>query len=261
MDVLFCGRKDVSVRCLEWLAGRDGVRVTGVLTDSHLAASPTAAAARRLGIPLLVHEEVCPAVEAGTLRFDLCVSMLYWRIFKGCFLDHPRLGTINFHPAPLPEYRGCGGYNLAILEGREAWGVSVHYVDEGVDTGEIIEVDDFPIDRDAETVVSLEATCRERLFDQFVRVLSAIQAADARLPTTPNTGGRHVSRREMEAMKEIRDGDDVARKVRAFWFPPYEGAWIELDGKRYTLIDEAILRTLAPDGSTSLFTQASKGAA
>jgi methionyl-tRNA formyltransferase len=258
MNVLFCGRKDVSARCLAYLAARDDVTVVGVLTDGHLAHSPTAAKARELKLPLLDYESVAELVNDGSLAFDLCVSMLYWRILKGCFIEHPRLGAINFHPAPLPQYKGCGGYNLAILEGREDWGVSAHYVNEGIDSGPIIEVDCFPISRQAETAASLEQTCRGKLFEQFVRIIERVIDAGSLLPTKPNVGGTYVSRAQMEAMKQVSDTDDIARKIRAFWFPPYDGATIELGGSRYTLVDEFILKILAPEGSTSLFSRESK---
>ena len=49
----------------------------------------------------------------------------------------------------------------------------------------------------------------------------------------------------MESMKEIKEGDDISRKIRAFWFPPYDGAYIKINNKKYTLIDDFILKELA----------------
>ena len=54
-------------------------------------------------------------------------------------------------------------------------------------------------------------------------------------------------------MKQIRDGDDVEKKIRAFWFPPYDGAYVEIKGQKYTLINRQLLEEIAPKGSTSLF--------
>ena len=73
-----------------------------------------------------------------------------------------------------------------------------------------------------------------------------------------NIGGRYVSRVEMEAMKRIEPGDNLERKIRAFWFPPYDGAYIEIDGNKYTLVNRQVLDSLAPPGSTSLFTESKK---
>src|SRR5688500_9989261 len=113
------GRKLVAAQCLEKLIGDGRFAVIGVVTDHHLEKSPTADVARKFKLPVLDLDEAKVAVEAQKLSYDLGISMLYWRRLKGCFLAHPRFGTINFHPAPLPEYKGVGGYNLAILHGLD----------------------------------------------------------------------------------------------------------------------------------------------
>ena len=71
-------------------------------------------------------------------------------------------------------------------------------------------------------------------------------------------GGRYLSRKEMEEMKRINPGDDVDTKIRAFWFPPYDGAYVELDGKRYTLVNRKILEELDGD-SEAIFRHTQKG--
>lgn len=255
--ILFAGRKKVSVECLEWLVREGGYEVVGVLTDNHLEISPTANVASSLGIPVLSHRDIDRLVAEGAIDFDLVISMLYWRKIRGSLLDHPRLGVINFHPAPLPEYKGCGGYNLAILEGLDQWAVSAHYIDDEIDTGALIEVRSFPFDTESATVVDLECRSQCELYALFVDTMIKIRAGEGRLPTTPNQGGRYVTRNEMEGMKELKPGDDLARKVRAFWFPPYDGAYIEIDGAKYTLVDRTILQGLADPVTSSLFTEAS----
>ena len=133
------------------------------------------------------------------------------------------------------------------------WGSTAHYVDASIDTGEIIEVDRFPIDSSVETAQSLERKTMQALEPFAQRIIARAVEAQAKLPTTPNIGGRYVSRDEMEAMKQIRDGDDVEKKIRAFWFPPYDGAYVEIDGQKYTLINRQLLEEVAPKDSTSLF--------
>lgn len=253
MKLLFMGRKEVAAQTLQALCARPDVDVVGVLTDHHLDGSPTAAVAKRQGLPLFTLEEALHEVERGALEFDLGISILYWRKLRGPLLVAPRRGIINFHPAPLPQYKGTAGYNLAILEARDSWGVSAHYVDAEIDTGSIIKVLEFPIDVDHELCLTLERKSMSHMRTLIDDVLGAALASEARLPTTPNVGGRYVSRAEMEAMKRVQPGDDVARKVRAFWFPPYDGAFIEIDGERFTLVSRALLQQLAPAGTTSLF--------
>jgi len=260
--VLFLGRKPVAARCLEKLVEDQRYEVVGVITDHHLERSATADAARKLGLPLFDLDEAKPAVESGRLVYDLGVSMLYWRRLKGCFLGHPRFGTINFHPAPLPEYKGVGGYNLAVLHRLDRWAVSAHFVDEGIDTGPVIRKNWFPIDRLRETAQSIEQQSQHQLERLFAEVMELVVASPAETPSEPGGPGIHLTRVELEQMKLVDLGsDDIDLKIRAFWFPPYDGAYIEVNGERFTLVNRAILESLAdPDGS-SLFSKPSKAAA
>jgi len=281
--ILFMGRKQLSANLLRLLSSQNGIEIVGVLTDSHLQGSPTAAAgrptiefrsppgaappprpppprpppppaaAKELGLPLYTFDTALEAMKEGRLQYDLGLSVLYWRKLRDEFLTVPRLGTINFHPALLPEYKGTGGYNLAIMDELSEWGSTAHYVDASIDTGEIIEVDRFPIDSSVETAQSLECKTMQTLEPFAQRIIARAVEAQAKLPTTPNIGGRYVSRDEMEAMKQIHDGDDVEKKIRAFWFPPYDGAYVEIDGQKYTLINRQLLEEVAPKDSTSLF--------
>jgi len=257
IKVLFMGRKQVSADLLEVLNEFKGVQIVGVLTDSHLEGSPTKEVAMELGLKVYTFESALSEMKLGSLVFDLGLSVLYWRKLKDEFLTVPSKGVINFHPALLPEYKGTGGYNLAILEKLSEWGVSAHYVDESIDTGDIIKVNKFPINTESETVVSLEKKSMDVLRKMVLEVFKdAISATDI-LKTTPNVGGRYVSRLEMESMKKIIDGDDIPRKIRAFWFPPYDGAYIEVGGEKFTLVNRHILESLAPSGATSLFAESS----
>jgi methionyl-tRNA formyltransferase len=252
--ILFMGRKPLGAKCLEFLLLRSDVEVVGVLTDSHLLTSPTADIANKYGLRLYEFDSALEHIKSGLLQFDLGLSVLYWRRLRDEFLTTPNFGIINFHPAPLPEYKGTAGYNLAILEGRTRWATTAHYVDATIDTGGIIEVFNFPIDSEKETAKSLESTCQLVLEEQFKRIVSKALSAAGQFAVTKNIGGRYVSRVEMELMKEIKPGDNIPRKIRAFWFPPYDGAYITIEGVKYTLVDSNILYQLGDASSSSLFT-------
>lgn len=253
IKILFMGRKQVSANLLTFLSTQPNVEIVGVLTDSHLQGSPTTAAANKLGLPLYTFDTALAAMKEGRLKYDLGLSVLYWRKLRDEFLTTPSRGTINFHPAILPEYKGTGGYNLAIMDVLNEWGISAHYVDASIDTGELIEVERFAMDSETETAQSLEQKSMEVLEPFAQRIIMQAVNSPEKLPTTPNIGGRYVSRDEMEAMKQIQPNDDVDRKIRAFWFPPYDGAYVEINGQKYTLTNRQILEEVAPKNSTSLF--------
>ena len=247
------GRKPVAGDALKWLLSKECVEVVGVVTDSHLPQSICTDIANDNCIPLFSFEEALKKANSGELQFELGLSMLFWRKLKEGLIHSPELQTINIHPAPLPEYKGTAGYNLAILDGLDEWAMTAHYVDEEIDTGEIIKVQKFPICKNTETAKSLEKISQEYLFKLFVNVVDSVLQKRSVLPTTPNRGGRYVTRSEMELMKEIKDGDDIHKKIRAFWFPPYDGAYININGKKFTLVDEYILNSLADSSVSKVF--------
>lgn len=62
--------------------------------------------------------------------------------------------------------------------------------------------------------------------------------------------GKYISRNEMNELKKVDlEKDDLDLKIRAFWFPPFDGAFIEVHGKRYTLVNDEILNSLAKYGT------------
>jgi methionyl-tRNA formyltransferase len=175
---------------------------------------------------------------------DVVVSFLFWRLIREPLISLGRIGCLNFHPAPLPDFRGLGGYNVAILEGLREWGVSCHFVDEGFDTGDVVEVERFAIDDRTETAFSLDLRSQERLFGLFTRVMRSVLSGEE-LARTPQGQGRYVTREEFESLRLVRPGDDLQRKLRAFWYPPHAGAEVEVDGRRLTLVDQSLLAELA----------------
>jgi len=76
---------------------------------------------------------------------DLFVSMSFNQIFKHEVLNLPPLGTINCHAGKLPFYRGRNILNWALINDETEFGITVHFVDQGIDTGDIIKQHCYPI--------------------------------------------------------------------------------------------------------------------
>jgi methionyl-tRNA formyltransferase len=245
MRVVFMGKcKRSAARALRWLV-EQGIEVAAVV-----ASEPDAwtreeqrldLVAERHGLPLVGDEELYAAPPEDV---DVVISFLFWKRIREPLLSLGRIGCLNFHPAPLPDLRGLGGYNVAILEGRPDWGVSCHYVDETLDTGDLVEVVRFPIDQQTETAFSLDLRSQERLLELFQRVMAKALAGEE-LPREPQGEGRYVDRAEFESLRVVRPGDDLERKLRAFWYPPHPGAVLEVDGQHVTLVDERLLAEVA----------------
>ena len=235
--------KRSAARALEWLV------VEGVDVAAVVAGEPDELTrddqrvdlvAEGHGLALVSEEELYASPPEDV---DVVVSFLFWNRIREPLLSLGRIGCLNFHPAPLPDLRGVGGYNVAVLEGMSEWGVSCHFVDADFDTGDIVEVERFAIDPDTATALSVDVDSQERLYELFKRVMRRA-LADEELPRTPQGEGRYVSREEFEGMRRVRPGDDLDRKLRAFWYPPYPGAVVDVDGRDLTLVDETLLAEL-----------------
>lgn len=254
MKVVFMGKcKRSSARALQWLVDQ-GCDVAAVV-----AAEPGELTrddqrpdlvARRHGLPLATDDELYGALgDPGSSPLDLSgvdlvLSFLFWKRIREPLISLGAIGCLNFHPAPLPDMRGVGGYNVAIAEGWDEWGVSCHFVDESFDTGDIVAVERFPIDADTVTALSLDIESQKRLLGLFEQVVGRALRGE-QLPRSPQGDGRYVSREELEQLRRVQPGDDLERKLRAFWYPPWPGAVAEVDGRAVTLVDETLLEELA----------------
>lgn len=139
--------------------------------------SPLAIAAGR-GIPTLALRRIgAPAVRAAVAELapDLVVVACWpWRI-PPALLAVPRLGFLNLHPSPLPELRGPEPLFWALQEGRAQTAVTVHWMDEGLDTGEIASAAplDLPAGAAWSEVEELAAAAGARLLAALAPRLAA----------------------------------------------------------------------------------------
>lgn len=109
------------------------------------------------GIDVLIH----PNVNADDFferiepyKMDLLVSMSFNQIFKSHLLEYPRYHAINCHAGKLPFYRGRNILNWVLINDEKEFGITVHYIDTGIDTGDIIKQRTFPI-TDSDTYQTL----------------------------------------------------------------------------------------------------------
>ena len=97
--------------------------------------------AEQYNIPLLIHENINSATFVELVKkynADLFVSMSFNQIFGKAIRELPPLKTINCHAGKLPFYRGRNILNWVLINDEKEFGITVHYVDKGIDTGDII---------------------------------------------------------------------------------------------------------------------------
>lgn len=155
MKVLFMGTPDFAKICLEAIVN-GGYDVVGVVTQPDkpkgrsykLTPPPVKIYAEEKGLHVyqpqtLKDEAFLPELQA--LDPDIIIVAAYGKILPKYVLDYPKYGCINAHGSVLPAYRGAAPIQRAIMNGEKETGITVMYMNEGLDTGDMILVEKTPI--------------------------------------------------------------------------------------------------------------------
>jgi len=155
MKVLFMGTPDFAKVCLQAIV-EAGHEIVGVVTQPDkpkgrsykLTPPPVKVYAEEQGLP--VYQPVTLKDEA--FKDELCelspeiiIVAAYGKILPKYIIDYPRYGCINAHGSVLPGYRGAAPIQRAIIDGESETGITVMYMNEGLDTGDMILVEKTPI--------------------------------------------------------------------------------------------------------------------
>lgn len=178
--------------------------------------------------------EECARLAA--LAPEIGVSILFDYVLRGETLGMFPRGCINLHPSLLPYNRGQYPNVWSIVEGTPS-GVTLHYMDEGVDTGDIVAQREVPVSP-TDTGESLYRKLEGAGLDLFRETWPAVERGTVpRAPQARDGGGTYHRTRDVNAIDRIElDRSYTARQLidvlRARTFPPYRGAYFEENGRR-----------------------------
>ncbi|AXR05728.1 formyltransferase family protein [Salinimonas sediminis] len=167
----------------------------------------------------------CEKISVSNLPFDpdILVSVYYRYIIPGDVINACQQKAINLHPSLLPRYRGCSSLTWAIINGESEVGYSYHYIDETIDTGNILVQQNIPV-YDWDTQGSLYYRV---MFEALTTLLPVVQKVLAGEPGAPQQGTPSYYKRGAPYGGEIASQwplEKVARFIRAMTFPPYPEA-------------------------------------
>ena len=141
---------------------------------------------------------------------DIFISILYDKILSKDFIQTRE--CYNFHPAILPNYAGVGTMTWSILNKETEHGITLHLIDEGIDTGDIIDVIKFSIDED-ETAESLHKKTMKKMLGFFKNKLYII------LNKNYKTYKQDFSKRKVYTYKDLDKLLNLSKYMRATYFP------------------------------------------
>lgn len=176
--------------------------------------------------------------DFSEIDYDLGISFLYThRIPKSEF--ERKKAWINFHPGPLPEYKGRNLCYHAIMNREKEFGATIHYMDEQFDTGPIIKVLRFPIEH-FDTAGDLTVKSRDALRSLFMDCLPKILKGEKVDIQVQNGNGNYYKKTTVN--NEITLSESQLHQVRALTAAPGHFPHVFLGGKKYLLIPEDIYK-------------------
>ncbi|MDX9902137.1 MAG: methionyl-tRNA formyltransferase [Aliarcobacter sp.] len=174
--------------------------------------------AKKYNIDYLKHENINSKEFIEKIKkysCDLFVSMSFNQIFKNEIINLPLHKTINCHAGKLPFYRGRNILNWALINDEKEFGITVHYIDEGIDTGDIILQRAYPItDKDSYKTLLQRAynDCADILYDAIIMFKNGIVKAKKQLDIHPV--GFYCSQRKIG--DEVLDWNQTSREIFNF---------------------------------------------
>lgn len=238
--VIFMGTPDFSVPVLQTII-QEGYDVIAVVTQPDrpvgrkrvLTPPPVKVEAMKHHIPVFQPEKLNGSIDMEQiieLGADVIITAAYGQLLPKALLDAPKLGCINVHASLLPELRGGAPIHYAILQGKEKTGITIMYMAEKLDAGNIISQVDVKIE-ETDHVGTLHDKLSEAGSKLLAETLPKLIAGTAdSIPQDERlaTFASNITR-EQEKLDWSQPGEIVFNHIRGLC--PWPVAYTYLEGK------------------------------
>lgn len=243
MNILFMGTPDFAKDSLEAIFNA-GHNIIGVVTNidkpkgrgMKMVQSPVKEFAISKNIPVYQPEKVRNnkefIEEVRNLNPDVICVVAYGKILPKEIIEIPKFGCINVHGSLLPKYRGAAPIQWAVLNGDKVTGITTMYMDEGMDTGDMILKQEVEIGED-ETTGELWERLSNIGGELLVKTLSQIEDGTVkREKQGPDFTMAPMLSKEMSKIDwENKTAVEIKNLVRGL--NPIMGTYTFLEGKKY----------------------------
>ena len=248
MRIVIFAQKPIGEKCFDFLVGSETKNIELVGACSNKDALNTwwetaniSNYCSKNSIPFLASEE---AGEINTQDFisqcraDVLISIQHPKLISKKTIDLVKGQAFNLHLAPLPEYKGYYGINHAILNEEKIYKSTIHWMNEKADDGDIAYESTIPISKN-ETALSLYRKAETAGFKIFLSLINNLNDGITPPSNPQNGSGYFYSNKSLSKLKNINlpiDIKEVEIKARAFHFPPFEPAYILINGIKIGLV-------------------------
>src|SRR5713226_6109846 len=240
MRIIFIGTGEIGAPTLQALQTSEH-EIVAVLTqpdkpvgrDQRIEASPIKKAAAQMKTPILQPTRIKDrqAIEQiRALQPDVIVVIAYGQILPRAVLEIPKIACLNLHASLLPRWRGAAPIQAAIAAGDRETGITIMYMDEGLDTGALLlqrKIDIAPNETGGSLHDRLGQIAPVALLESL-RMLSS-----GNVPRVPQDNALATSApkltRENGRIDWLEPAEVIARKIRAF--DPWPGAFTKITAK------------------------------
>lgn len=237
--IVFMGTPDFSVPVLQSLLDH-GYNVIGVVTQPDrpvgrkktMTPPPVKAAALKHGIPVYQPEKIREKEELVSimaLKPDLIITAAFGQILPKALLEAPKYGCINVHASLLPELRGGAPIHYAILQGKKKTGITIMYMAEKLDAGDILTQSEVVISEDDSVGTlhdKLSETGSRLLIETLPKLLAGeltpLPQEEEKATYAPNI------HRDQEKIDWKKSGEEIYNQIRGL--NPWPGAYTIWNG-------------------------------
>jgi methionyl-tRNA formyltransferase len=243
MKIVFMGSPEFAIPSLEKLyqssheivavvSNVDKRRGRGLAT----APTPVKAKALELGLPVIEVESLKDedfVQKLKDLEADLFVVVAF-RVLPKQILEIPKIGSVNLHASLLPKYRGAAPIHWAVMNGEEKTGCTIFFLDEKVDTGNIILQKETEIGWE-ETTGDVYARLQEMGSEALLEAVNLIAGNSYKLYPQDDAQATPAPKlfKEHTHINFNRPADEVYNQIRGL--NPFPTAWAQLDGKKVNI--------------------------
>lgn len=252
LKVIFMGTPDFAVPVLQKLIENTSVQLVVTQPDKLttrkqiLTPSPIKVLALKHNIkvfqPNKIREDYAPILN---IPADIIITCAYGQIIPKGLLDYPKLGAINVHASLLPKYRGGAPIQRCLMNGEEKTGITIMYMDELMDNGDIISQKELLID-DTDNVGTLHDKLSIIGADLLIEVLpSIINKTNKKIKQDESkvTIAKTI-KREDERIDFNKNGKDIINHIRGL--NPWPLANFLLDNHECKIISAQFRKTNSP---------------
>lgn len=239
LNIIFMGTPDFAKESLERLYNK-GYNIMAVVTNPDrpkgrgmkMIASPVKEFAIEKNIPVFQPDKIREIEDKLIeLKPDLFCVVAYGKILPKHILEIPKLGSINVHGSLLPQYRGAAPIQWAVINGDKKTGITTMYMDEGMDTGDMILKQEIEIGED-ETTGELWERLSKIGAELLVKTVDKIEKGEApRAKQMGNVSMAPMLKKEMAKIDwQEKTATEIKNLVRGL--NPIMGTYTILQGKK-----------------------------